>query len=113
MFDEYFNSPPSAMSPVHVAAAPRPIDPTGSPSSTSIDQDATSPSNSQTPQESQSLVISPGVEEEFHDIEVAHLDNDPFFGVPIPKPNSKESSSRDVIPANMHSINQPPEHLKK
>ncbi|GJX18799.1 retrovirus-related pol polyprotein from transposon TNT 1-94 [Tanacetum coccineum] len=43
----------------------------------------------------------------------AHLDNDPFFGVPIPKPNSKESSSMDVIPTNMHSVNQPPEHLRK
>ncbi|GJV20931.1 hypothetical protein Tco_1369951 [Tanacetum coccineum] len=59
-------------------------DSTGSPSSTLVDQDAPSPSTSQTPQESQSLVASPGVVEEFHDIEVAHLDNDPFFGVPIP-----------------------------
>ncbi|GKB88537.1 hypothetical protein Tco_0960809, partial [Tanacetum coccineum] len=50
---------------------------------------------------------------EFYDIEVAHLDNDPSFGVPIPEPNSEESSSRDVIPINVHSINQPPEHLSK
>ncbi|GJU29245.1 copia protein [Tanacetum coccineum] len=50
--------------------------------------------------------------EEFHDIEVAHLNNDPFFGVLIPEPNSEDSSSRDVIPTNMHSVNQPPEHLK-
>ncbi|GJZ73794.1 hypothetical protein Tco_0637940 [Tanacetum coccineum] len=50
---------------------------------------------------------------EFYDIEVAHLDNDPFFGVPIPEPNSKESSSRDVIPTNVHSINQKPKHLSK
>ncbi|GJW98140.1 retrovirus-related pol polyprotein from transposon TNT 1-94, partial [Tanacetum coccineum] len=60
-----------------------------------------------------STVASPGVEEQFHDIEVAHLDNDPFFGVPIPKPNSEESSSRDVIPTNVHSINQQPEYLSK
>ncbi|GKB55715.1 retrovirus-related pol polyprotein from transposon TNT 1-94 [Tanacetum coccineum] len=39
--------------------------------------------------------------------------NDPFFGVPIPELNSKESSSRDVIPTNVHSLNQPPEHPKK
>ncbi|GJY55837.1 retrotransposon protein, putative, unclassified [Tanacetum coccineum] len=74
---------------------------------------APSPSTSQTPQETQPLVIPSGVEEEFHDIKVAHLDNDPFFGVPIPEPHSKESSSRDVIPTNVHSINQPPEHLSK
>ncbi|GJX38297.1 hypothetical protein Tco_0251600, partial [Tanacetum coccineum] len=54
---------------------------------------------SQTPQEIQSLVIPFGVEKHFHDIEVAHLDND-FFSVPIPEPNSEESSSRVVIPTN-------------
>ncbi|GKE69440.1 hypothetical protein Tco_1527512, partial [Tanacetum coccineum] len=42
-------------------------------------------------------VIPSGVEEEYHDIEVAHLDNDPFFGAPISDINSEESSSRDVI----------------
>ncbi|GJR90064.1 uncharacterized mitochondrial protein-like protein [Tanacetum coccineum] len=47
------------------------------------------------------------------DLTVAHLDNDPFFSVPIPEPNSEESSSRDVIPTNVHSVNQPPEHLRK
>ncbi|GKC69555.1 hypothetical protein Tco_1115438 [Tanacetum coccineum] len=89
MFDEYFNPPPSVASPVAAVVAPEPADPTGTPSSTSIDQDAPSPSTSQTPQESQSLVIPSGVEEQFHDIEVAHSDNDPFFGVPVPEPNSK------------------------
>ncbi|GJV97402.1 hypothetical protein Tco_1548979 [Tanacetum coccineum] len=29
MFDEFFNPPPSVISPVPVASAPRPIDPTG------------------------------------------------------------------------------------
>ncbi|GJZ56942.1 hypothetical protein Tco_0612436 [Tanacetum coccineum] len=70
-------------SPVPTVIASVPADSTGSPSLTLVDQDAPSPSTSQTPQESQSLVASPGVVEEFHDIEVAHLDNDPFFGVPI------------------------------
>nr|GEZ45811.1 hypothetical protein [Tanacetum cinerariifolium] len=59
VFDEHLNPPP-------------------------IDQDAPSLSTSQTPQESQSSVISPVVEEQFHDIEVAILDNDLFFGVQIP-----------------------------
>ncbi|GJY73447.1 retrovirus-related pol polyprotein from transposon TNT 1-94 [Tanacetum coccineum] len=71
MFDEYFNSPPSVASLVPVVVAPDPADSTGTPSSTTIDQDA-----------------------------------------PSPKPNSKESFSRDVIPTNVHSVNKPPEHLK-
>ncbi|GJR68911.1 hypothetical protein Tco_0014976 [Tanacetum coccineum] len=58
-------------------------------------------------------LIPSSVEEHFNDIEVAHLDNDPFFGVPILEPNSEESSSRDVIPTNVHSVNQPGEHLRK
>ncbi|GKA95604.1 retrovirus-related pol polyprotein from transposon TNT 1-94 [Tanacetum coccineum] len=105
IFDEYFNPPPSVASPVPAVVAPNPVDSTGTPSSTTIDQDAPSPSTSQTPHETQSLAIPFGVEEEFRYIEVAHLDNDPFFGVPIPEPNSEESSSRDVIPTNVHSVN--------
>ncbi|GJR89723.1 retrovirus-related pol polyprotein from transposon TNT 1-94 [Tanacetum coccineum] len=62
-------------------AAPVFVDPTGTSSSTSIDQDAPSPSTSQTPQELPSQVISPGVEEADHDIEVAHMDNNPYFGL--------------------------------
>ncbi|GJX60810.1 ribonuclease H-like domain-containing protein [Tanacetum coccineum] len=100
MFDEYFNPPPSVVSPIPAAAAPRPADLTSIPFSTTIDQDAPSPSTSQTPQETQYLVISSSVEEHFHDIEVAHLDNDPFFGLPIPELNYKESSSRDGILTN-------------
>ncbi|GJV75990.1 hypothetical protein Tco_1507574, partial [Tanacetum coccineum] len=113
MFDEYFNPPPSVASQVPAFVTLVPADLTGSPSSTLVDQDAPSPSTSQTPQESQSPVASLDVEEEFHDIEVAHLDNDPFFGIPIPELNSKESSSRDVIPTNVHSVNQPPKNLIK
>ncbi|GJZ43178.1 retrovirus-related pol polyprotein from transposon TNT 1-94 [Tanacetum coccineum] len=82
IFDEYFNPPPVA-SPVPAVAAPKPTDSTGTPSSTSNDQDAPSPSTSQTPQETQSPDIPSGVKEEYHDIEVAHLDNDPYFGALI------------------------------
>nr|GEV67324.1 hypothetical protein [Tanacetum cinerariifolium] len=113
MFDEYFIPPSSVASSVHVVVALEPVDSTGTPSSTTIDQDAPSPSTSQTPQETQSPIIPFDVEEHFHDIKVAYLDNDPFFGVLIPKPHSKESSLRDVIPTNVHSVNQPSEHLRK
>ncbi|GJW72065.1 hypothetical protein Tco_0128982 [Tanacetum coccineum] len=113
VFDEYLSPPPCVSSLVHVVMAPEPVDSTDSPSSTPVNQDAPSLSTSQTPQESQSQVASPSVVEEFHDIKVAHLDNDPFFGVQIPELNSTESSLRDVIPTNMHSVNQPSEHLSK
>nr|GEW58670.1 hypothetical protein [Tanacetum cinerariifolium] len=70
---------------------------TGSPSSTTIDQDAPSPSNSQSTPETQPLVILNDVEEDNHDIEVAHMSNDPYFGIPILEAISDQSSSTDVI----------------
>ncbi|GJX77362.1 retrovirus-related pol polyprotein from transposon TNT 1-94 [Tanacetum coccineum] len=70
MLDEYFNPSLSVVSPVPVAAAPKPVDPTGIPSSTTIDQNAPSTSTSQAPQETQSLVIPFNVEEHFHDTKV-------------------------------------------
>ncbi|GJY12715.1 hypothetical protein Tco_0382024 [Tanacetum coccineum] len=48
---------------------------TGSPSSTTVDQDAPSPSNSPTTQGTQTPIISHDVEEDNHDIEVAHMGN--------------------------------------
>nr|GEY40732.1 hypothetical protein [Tanacetum cinerariifolium] len=83
MFDEYFNPPPSVAYPVPAVVAPKPADLTGTPSSTIIYQDAPS------------------------------SNNDLFFGVPLLKPNSEESSSSNVIPTNVHSVNQPPKHLRK
>ncbi|GJZ66090.1 retrovirus-related pol polyprotein from transposon TNT 1-94 [Tanacetum coccineum] len=62
-------------------------------SSTTVDHDAPSPSNSQTTPKTQSLVISNDVEEENHDLDVAHMNNDPLFGIPIPKNDSEASSS--------------------
>nr|GEV84357.1 hypothetical protein [Tanacetum cinerariifolium] len=79
MFDKYFNPPPSVASSDPVVISPEPADSIVPPSSTTINQDAPSSSTSQSSQESQSLVIPSSVEEHFHDIEVAHLDNDPFF----------------------------------
>nr|GEX37082.1 hypothetical protein [Tanacetum cinerariifolium] len=62
---------------------------TGSPSSTTVDQDALSPSKSQTTPETQSAVIPQDVEEDNIDMEVTHMGNDPLFGVPIPKMDMK------------------------
>nr|GFA14862.1 hypothetical protein [Tanacetum cinerariifolium] len=86
---------------------------TGSPSSTTVDQDAPSPIKSHTTPETQSSVISHDVEKDNHDIEVAHIGNDPLFGVPIPEVTSAQSSST-VSP---HPIVQPdhqiPQHNSK
>nr|GEU33620.1 ribonuclease H-like domain-containing protein [Tanacetum cinerariifolium] len=54
---------------------------TGAPSSTAVDQDAPSPSNSQTTPETQTHVISNDVEEDNHDLDVAYMNNDPIIGV--------------------------------
>nr|GFA26877.1 retrovirus-related Pol polyprotein from transposon TNT 1-94 [Tanacetum cinerariifolium] len=66
---------------------------TCSPSLTSVDQDAPSPSKSQTTPETQSVVIPQDVKVDNIDMEVAHMGNDPLFSVPIPEVTSAQSSS--------------------
>ncbi|GJT61001.1 retrovirus-related pol polyprotein from transposon TNT 1-94 [Tanacetum coccineum] len=112
MFDESLNPPtyvdlhaPEVIAPIPEAVAPEHAVSTGSPSSTTVDQDAPSPSNSHTTQETQTPIISHDVEEDNHDIEVAHMGNDPYFGIPIPEVPSDQSSSPVVI----HTI-VPPDH---
>nr|GEU43718.1 retrovirus-related Pol polyprotein from transposon TNT 1-94 [Tanacetum cinerariifolium] len=63
--------------------APEPAASTGSPSSKTVDQDAPSPSNSQTTPDTQSPIIPNDVEEENHDLDVAHMNNDSFFDHPL------------------------------
>nr|GEW07674.1 hypothetical protein [Tanacetum cinerariifolium] len=89
MFDELLTPPPSVDPPApEVIAIIADVIPsvqaesTGSPSSTTVDQDAPSPSKSQTTPETQSPVIPQDVEEDIHDIEVAHMGNDPLFVEP-------------------------------
>nr|GEY60543.1 retrovirus-related Pol polyprotein from transposon TNT 1-94 [Tanacetum cinerariifolium] len=120
MFDELLNPPPSVdhQAPEVIASIvdvipPVQADSTDLPFSTSVDQDAPSPSKSQTTPETQSSVIPQDVEEDNHDIEVAHMGNDPLFGVPILEVTSAQSSST-VSP---HTIMQPdhqiPQHISK
>ncbi|GJZ27751.1 hypothetical protein Tco_0572398 [Tanacetum coccineum] len=104
MFDEYFNPPPSVVSLVLVAAAPRPANPTGSPSLTSIYQDTPSASTSSITQETQSPFISKGVEEQ---LQLAQLVDDPFLDILTSEPSSQESS------ANVQLANPPVEHISK
>ncbi|GJR80426.1 retrovirus-related pol polyprotein from transposon TNT 1-94 [Tanacetum coccineum] len=72
MFDEYFNAPTIAISPVLVAAAPRAVDIADSPVSTSIDQDTPSTNIPSIQEQEHSPNISQGVEKSpktphFHD----------------------------------------------
>nr|GEV57482.1 retrovirus-related Pol polyprotein from transposon TNT 1-94 [Tanacetum cinerariifolium] len=95
-----------------VRVAPDPAASTGLPLSTTVNQDAPSPSNLQTSLETQSSVISNDVKEENHDLNVAHMNNDPFFGILIPK-NDSESYSLDVIPTVVHTTAPNSEHVTK
>ncbi|GJS76578.1 retrovirus-related pol polyprotein from transposon TNT 1-94 [Tanacetum coccineum] len=113
MFDEYLNPPPCVDPQVPTVITPETVVSTGTPSSNTIDQDAPSTSTSQTNQETPSPVIPLGVEEADHDIEVAHMDNNPYVDFPISEPSSEESSSQVVISNNVHSFNQPPKHINK
>ncbi|GJV17451.1 retrovirus-related pol polyprotein from transposon TNT 1-94 [Tanacetum coccineum] len=89
VFDELFNPPTNVdylvfVDEIHVpvVVAQAPVESIGSPTSTTVDTDAPSIKN--------------------HDLEVAHMSNDPYFGIPIPEISSEESSSSDVIPTIVH-----------
>nr|GEU39114.1 reverse transcriptase domain-containing protein [Tanacetum cinerariifolium] len=66
---------PAVIAPIAAVIASVPAESTGSPSSTTVDQDAPSPSKSQTTLETQPPVIPNNVEEDNHDIKVAHIDD--------------------------------------
>nr|GFA95292.1 retrotransposon protein, putative, unclassified [Tanacetum cinerariifolium] len=93
MFDELLNPPPSVVNQVPKAIAPiseviPPVnaDSTGSPSSTTIEQDAPS---------------------------TTHMRSDPLFGIPIPKVNSEQSTT-PASPQAIVQIDHPlPHHNSK
>nr|GEX79573.1 retrovirus-related Pol polyprotein from transposon TNT 1-94 [Tanacetum cinerariifolium] len=116
MFDELLNPPPSVdHQAAEVIASIADLIPlvqansTGLPSSTTVDQDAPSPSKSHTTTETQSSVIPQDVSKDNLDIEVAHMGNDPLFGVPILEVTFAQSSST-VSP---HSIMQPDHQISQ
>ncbi|GJR65540.1 retrovirus-related pol polyprotein from transposon TNT 1-94, partial [Tanacetum coccineum] len=95
LFDELLTPPPSVdfLAPEVIAliaevVAPESVVSTGSPSSTTVDQDAPSPN-------------------------VAHMNNDPFFGIHIPENEFEASSSLDVIPTVVQSDAPYSEHITK
>nr|GEZ02712.1 retrotransposon protein, putative, Ty1-copia subclass [Tanacetum cinerariifolium] len=105
MFDELLNPSPSVdhqapevIAPIVDVIPTVQADSTGSPSSTTVDQDAPSASKSHSTTETQSSVISQDVEEDNLDIKVAHMGNDLLFSVPIPEVTSAQFSSTSFAP---------------
>nr|GEZ95076.1 integrase, catalytic region, zinc finger, CCHC-type, peptidase aspartic, catalytic [Tanacetum cinerariifolium] len=72
-------SAPEVIAPLAKVIPPEHAESTSSPSSTTVDQDAPSPSKSPTTPETRPPIIPNDVEEDNHDIEVAHMGNDPLF----------------------------------
>ncbi|GJV73210.1 retrovirus-related pol polyprotein from transposon TNT 1-94 [Tanacetum coccineum] len=78
---------PEVITPIDEVVAPVLDVSTGLPSSTTVDQDAPSP--------------------------IAHMGNDPYFGIPIPEVPSDQSSSSDSIHTIVHPDHQISEHNSK
>nr|GEY79655.1 retrovirus-related Pol polyprotein from transposon TNT 1-94 [Tanacetum cinerariifolium] len=111
MFDELLNPSPSVVhQPPEVIALiddvipPVQDDLTGSPSLTTVDQDAPSLSKSHTTTEIQSSVIPQEVEEDNLDIEVAHIGNDSLLSVPITEVTSAQSSSTWIYKVKLDEL---------
>ncbi|GJV35471.1 retrovirus-related pol polyprotein from transposon TNT 1-94 [Tanacetum coccineum] len=116
MFDEYLE-PPRVERPVSPAPAiPIPVNSAGTPSSTTIDQDAPSLSHSLSSSALQSPSIHQGVVAESTLVEenpFTSVDNDPFINIFAPEPTSEASSSGDVSSAESTYVTQTLHHLEK
>ncbi|GKF60079.1 hypothetical protein Tco_0176865 [Tanacetum coccineum] len=116
MFDEY-QEPPYVERPVSPApAVPIPVNSAGTPSSTTIDQDAPSPSHSPSSSALQSLCSHQCIAAGSTIIEdnmFALVDNNPFVNVFAPEPSSEASSSGDVSSTESTYVTQTHHHLEK
>ncbi|GJY66679.1 retrovirus-related pol polyprotein from transposon TNT 1-94 [Tanacetum coccineum] len=116
MFDEYLE-PPHVERPVSLTpSVPDPVNSSGTPSSTTIDQDAPFPSHSPSSLNLQSLSLQQGIAGESNIMEdnpLAPVDNYPFVNVFAPEPSSEESSSGDVCSAESTYVTQTHHHLRK
>nr|GEX12660.1 hypothetical protein [Tanacetum cinerariifolium] len=104
---------PEVIAPIDDVIPPIQDDSTGSPSLTTIDQDAPSASKSHTTTEIQSSVIPQEVKEDNLDIEVAHMGNDPLLSVPITEVTSAQSSSMVSPHQNVQPDYLIPQHTSK
>nr|GEZ03540.1 copia protein [Tanacetum cinerariifolium] len=113
MFDELLNLLPSvvnqtpeAIAPIAKVIPPGYVDSTGSPSPTTVEQDAPSTSNSPTPTQTQSSILPQDVRDDNLDIELAHMGNDPLFGVPIPETYKEALTQSCWIKAMQEKLNE-------
>ncbi|GKD39884.1 retrovirus-related pol polyprotein from transposon TNT 1-94 [Tanacetum coccineum] len=99
MFDEYME-PPRVERPVSPTPAVQvPVNSAGTPSSTTIDQDAPSPSHSPSSSALQSPSLHQGVAAKstlMEDNRFAPVVNNPFINIFAPEPSSKASSFGDL-----------------
>ncbi|GJS10942.1 retrovirus-related pol polyprotein from transposon TNT 1-94 [Tanacetum coccineum] len=99
MFNEYLEPPRVERQVSPAPTVPIPVNSVGTPSSTTIDQDAPSPSHSplslafQSPSSQQGVVAGSTIIE---DNPFAPVNNDPFVIVFSPEPSSEASSSEDL-----------------
>ncbi|GKF51189.1 hypothetical protein Tco_0147656, partial [Tanacetum coccineum] len=120
LFEELHTPPPTVHLPapkviasIIEAVVLEPVDSTSLPSSTTIDQDAPSPSNSQATPETQSYIIPNDIEKDNHDLDVAHMNNDLYFGILIPEVPFDQSSSTDLSHIIVHPNHQISKHDSK
>ncbi|GJZ95672.1 retrovirus-related pol polyprotein from transposon TNT 1-94 [Tanacetum coccineum] len=116
MFDEYME-PPRVERPVSPAPTVSvPVNSAGTPSSTTIDQDAPSPCHSPSSSAIQSPSLHTGVAADstlMEDNPFAPVDNPPFINVFAPEPSSEASSSGDLSSAESPYVSQTLHHLEK
>ncbi|GJW14888.1 retrovirus-related pol polyprotein from transposon TNT 1-94 [Tanacetum coccineum] len=113
MFDEYLE-PPRVERPVPPAPAAQVlVNSTGTPSSTTINQDAPSPSHSPSSSALQSPSLHQGVGTESPLMEDNPIDNDHFINVFAPKPRSEASASGDLSSTESAYVSQTHHHLGK
>ncbi|GKG14510.1 hypothetical protein Tco_0354110, partial [Tanacetum coccineum] len=116
MFDGYLEPPRVERSISPALAVPVPVNSAGTPSSTTIDQDAPSPSHSLSSSELKPPISHQGVVAGsliIEDNPFAHVDHDPFVNVFASEPSSEASSSEDVSSAESTHVTQPHHHLRK
>ncbi|GJX20632.1 retrovirus-related pol polyprotein from transposon TNT 1-94 [Tanacetum coccineum] len=110
MFDEYFKSPSVVSTPISTTTL-LPSDIAEASSSTTIDQEATSLSNSLNNETSSLPINSTNVK---INEEVAGSDSDTFTNPFAPlETSSAESSSRIIDTSNIHTFQQPPIYIKR
>nr|GEX28634.1 hypothetical protein [Tanacetum cinerariifolium] len=116
IFDEYLD-PPRVERPVPPAKAKQsPVNSAGIPLSTTIEQDAPTPSISPSSSALQSHSLHQGVVVEPNHMEDrtnAPIDNPPYVNVFAPKPHSEASSSGDISSTELPYVSQTLHHLNK